>query len=153
MNINFPKNLKEAFIMSIPNCTVMVLGMMTLNLWIYGALTLEHFLAALPRIYITAFTLDFFIVGPFVMRIVRKYNIQKFMPLIRVGFMAGILTFLAPIIETGYMPSVFHYITALPRNYIAALALQVLIAFPFGNYVLGKWRIIFKGKVNVKKRI
>ena len=36
MNVNFPKNIKEAIIMSLPNCTVMVLGMMTLNLWIYG---------------------------------------------------------------------------------------------------------------------
>ena len=50
MKVNFPKNIKEAIIMSLPNCTVMVLGMMTLNLWIYGALTWEHFFAALPRI-------------------------------------------------------------------------------------------------------
>jgi len=152
MKVNFPQNFKEAIIMSIPNCTTMVLGMMTLNLWIYGALTWEHFIAALPRIYITAFVLDFFIIGPFVMRIVRKYNIQKFMPLIRVGFMAGILTFLAPIIETGYMPSALRYITALPRNYVAALALQVLIAFPLGNYVLGRWRVIFSSDINLQKR-
>lgn len=126
--------------MSLPNCTTMVLGMMTLNLWIYGALSWEHFFCALPRIYITAFVLDFFIVGPLVMRIVRKYDIQKFMPLIRVGIMAGILTFFAPILETGYMPSLTRYAIALPRNYIAALALQVLIAFPLGNFVLGAWR-------------
>ena len=85
--------------------------------------------------------------GPIAMRIIRKYNIQKFMPLIRVGFMAGILTFLAPILETGYMPSGLRYITALPRNYIAALALQVLIAFPLGNYVLGMWRKLFHKNV------
>lgn len=143
MKINFPQNLKEALVMSVPNCTTMVLGMMTLNLWIYGALTWSHFFVALPRIYMTAFVLDFCIVGPIVMRIVRRYDIQKFVPLIRVGAMAGILTFLAPIIETGYMPSGLHYITALPRNYIAALALQVLIAFPLGNYVLGAWRKLF----------
>lgn len=153
MKINFPQNMKEALIMSLPNCTTMVLGMMTLNLWIYGALTWGHFFAALPRIYITAFALDFFIIGPLVMRIVRKYNIQRFMPLIRVGMMAGILTFLAPIIETGYMPSGLRYIIALPRNYIVALLLQVAIAFPFGNYCLGKWRMLFKGNVNVKKQI
>lgn len=147
MKINFPQNLKEALVMSLPNCTTMVLGMMTLNLWIYGVLTWEHFWTALPRIYITAFVLDFCIIGPLVMRFVRKYNIQKFMPLIRVGAMAGILTFLAPIIETGYMPSGLRYITALPRNYIAALALQVIIAFPLGNYVLGMWRKLFHTNV------
>ncbi len=136
--------------MSLPNCTTMVLGMMTLNLWIYGALNWANFLHALPRIYITAFVLDFFIVGPFVMRIVRKYDIYKFMPLIRVGFMAGILTFLAPVLETGYMPLALRYIIALPRNYVAALALQVLIAFPFGNFVLGYWRKMRKCDVNMK---
>ncbi|MCM1225397.1 MAG: hypothetical protein NC548_64220, partial [Lachnospiraceae bacterium] len=50
MKVNFPQNMKEALIMSLPNCTTMVLGMMTLNLWIYGALTGANFLHALPRI-------------------------------------------------------------------------------------------------------
>lgn len=140
MKINVPQNLKEALIMSLPNCTTMVLGMMTLNLWIYGALSWENFFSALPRIYIAAFALDFFMVGPFVMRIVRKYNIQKFTPFIRVAMMAGILTFFAPILETGYMPSLSRYMVAFPRNYVAAFALQVLVAFPFGNALLGAWR-------------
>lgn len=152
MKINFPQNMKEAVIMSVPNCTTMVLGMMTLNLWIYGVLTWGHFFTALPRIYITAFVLDFFIIGPWVMRIVRKYDIQKFMPLIRVGMMAGILTFLAPVLETGYMPSALRYIIALPRNYIAALTLQVVVAFPLGNYCLGKWRQIRHVDVDIKKQ-
>lgn len=75
------------------------------------------------------------------------------MPLIRVGFMAGILTFLAPVLETGYMPSALRYIVALPRNYVAALALQVLIAFPLGNWVLGYWRKLRYVDVKVKQQI
>ena len=69
-----PQNFKEAIVSAIPNCTTMVFGMMTLNLWIYGHLTLDNFLAALVPIYVTAFTLDFFIIGPVVMRFVNRRN-------------------------------------------------------------------------------
>ncbi len=143
-NNKYPQNFKEAIIASIPNCLVMVVGMMSLNLWIYGALTPGHFISAFPKIFATAFLLDFFIVGPFVMRIVGKYNIFKYMPFIRVGMMAGILTFLAPIIETGYAPDWVRYCIALPRNYIAALLLQVFVALRFGLFVLGRYRKLKK---------
>ena len=127
--------------MALPNCTTMVLGMMTINLWIYGHLTVANFFAALPKIYITAFALDFFVIGPMVIRFVMRHNILKYMPLFRVGLMAGILTFIAPILETGHIPDAIQYITALPRNYVVALALQVLIAFPLGMMTLARYKI------------
>ena len=58
-----PQNLKEALISAIPNCTTMVLGMMTMNLWIYGHLTWMNFWGALLPIYATAFCLDLFFIG------------------------------------------------------------------------------------------
>lgn len=146
----YPQNFKEAIISAIPNCTTMVLGMMTMNLWIYGHLSWANFFGALGAIYITAFTLDFFLVGPLVMRLVSKFNIQKYMPLFRVGLMAMILTGLAPIIETGYAPGVSQYLMALPRNYIVALILQVFVAYKFGCWTLAKYRL-FKASVNVAK--
>lgn len=145
-----PQNFKEAIVSAIPNCTTMVFGMMTLNLWIYGHLTLDNFLAALVPIYVTAFTLDFFIIGPVVMRFVNRYNIQKFMPLFRVGLMAMILTCVAPVIETGYAPDFGQYLMALPRNYLVALLLQVFVAYRLGMKVLAKYRQI-KSSVNVAK--
>lgn len=145
-----PQNIKEAFVSAIPNCTTMLLGMMTLNLWIYGHLTWENFLGALVPMYLTAFCLDFFIVGPFVMRIVKKFQIMKFMPLIRVGMMAAILTCVAPVIETGYLPGTQQYLMALPRNYIVALLLQVLVAYRFGVFVLARYRQS-REKVNLAK--
>ncbi len=145
-----PQNIKEAFVSAIPNCTTMLLGMMTLNLWIYGHLTWENFLSALAPMYLTAFCLDFFIVGPFVMRIVKKFQIMKFMPLIRVGMMAAILTCVAPVIETGYLPGTQQYLMALPRNYIVALLLQVLVAYRFGVFVLARYRQS-REKVNLVK--
>lgn len=140
MNIKHPQNLKEALISALPNCTTMMLGMMTLNMWIYGHLTFNNWLAAIPGIFVTAFVLDFFLVGPMVMRIVNRYSIQKYMPLIRVGMMAGILTFVAPIVESGAVVSLNHYLMALPRNYTVALFLQVFVAYPFGMRVLEKYR-------------
>ena len=145
-----PQNMKEAFISAIPNCTTMLLGMMTLNLWVYGHLTWGNFLGALVPMYLTAFCLDFFIVGPLVMRIVKRFQIMKFMPLIRVGLMAGILTGLAPVIETGFFPNLSQYLVALPRNYIVALLLQVLIAYKFGVYVLVRYRMV-KSSINISK--
>ncbi|MBE6456890.1 MAG: hypothetical protein E7008_03020 [Alphaproteobacteria bacterium] len=146
----YPQNFKEAIISAIPNCTTMVLGMMTMNLWIYGHLSWANFFGALGPIYITAFTLDFFLVGPLVMRLVSKFNIQKYMPLFRVGLMAMILTGLAPVIETGNAPGASQYLMALPRNYIVALILQVFVAYKFGCWTLAKYRL-FKASVNVAK--
>ena len=146
----YPQSFKEAIISAIPNCTTMVLGMMTMNLWIYGHLSWENFFAALGPIYITAFCLDFFIVGPLVMRMVDKFNIQKYMPLFRVGLMAMILTALAPIIKTGYAPGAPQYLMALPRNYVVALVLQVFIAYRFGSYVLQRYKIA-RQSVNISK--
>ncbi len=142
----FPQNMKEAIIASVPNAMMMVIGMVTLNLWIYGVLTLGHFAVVAPLMFVVAFTLDFFIVGPMVMKFVRKYNIQKTMPIFRVALMAGTLTFLAPIIESGTVITGHQYLMAVPRNYIAALALQVFIALPFGLYVLARYRKMFNVK-------
>ena len=138
----YPTNFKEAIVSAVPNCTTMVLTMMTFNLYIYDALTLSAFLHAFPLIWITAFCLDFFIVGPAVLRFVARYNIMKYMPFIRVGLMAGILTFLAPLIETGVIIPGAVYLMAVVRNYIAALCFQVFIALPFGLYVLRRWRMM-----------
>lgn len=145
-----PQNLKEALICAIPNCTTMVLGMMTLNLWIYGHLSWNNFWNALPAIYGTAFCLDFFIIGPLVMRVLNRMGKIKFMPFLRVGLMAAILTGLAPVIETGYAPNIHQYLMALPRNYLVALVLQVFVAYRLGTHVLAKYRLI-KSSINVAK--
>lgn len=141
----FPQNLKEAVIASVPNAALMVIGMVTLNLWIYGALTWGHFAVVVPLMFVVAFTYDFFVVGPMVMRFVRKHNIGRAMPFIRVAIMAGTLTFVAPIIESGTVVSAHQYIMAVPRNYVAALILQLFFALPLGLFVLDRAR-----RLNVK---
>ncbi len=99
----YPQNFKEAIISAVPNCTTMVLGMMTMNLWIYGHLTWENFWSAL-----------------------------------------------APVIETGFAPSAGQYFMALPRNCVVDLALQVLVAYRLGCFVLGKYKNM-KASINVAK--
>lgn len=139
----YPQNLKEALIASVPNAMVMVMGMVALNLWIYGALTWGHFVRVVPIMFIAAFSLDFFVVGPLVMKLVKRYDIPAAMPFVRVALMAGILTFCAPIIESGTVISAGQYITAAPRNYIAALLLQIVIAMRIGLFVLERYRRMF----------
>ena len=141
----FPQNLKEAVIASVPNAALMVIGMVTLNLWIYGALTWGHFAVVVPLMFVVAFTYDFFVVGPMVTRFVRKHNIGRAMPFIRVAIMAGTLTFVAPIIESGTVVSAHQYIMAAPRNYVAALILQLCFALPLGLFVWDRAR-----RLNVK---
>lgn len=149
MQFNIPRNFKEEVICAIPNCAIMAMGMMTINLWIFNSLTAEKWIITLPFIYMTAFVLDFFFVGKFTTWIANKYNIQKFQPLYRVLLMAGILTFVAPIVESfgENIVNLTQYSHAFPRNYIMALFLQVLIAMPLGNYVLGKYQ---KSKIVIK---
>ena len=142
MKINWPNNFGEELIMALPNCLVMVVGMMTMNMWIYGALTGVNWISTFPFIFVTAFSLDFVFIGRLCMRIASKYKIEKYQAFFRVFLMAAILTFFAPIVESWgrHIVSAHQYLVALPRNYIVALLLQVLIAFPFGNFVLGAYR-------------
>lgn len=136
-----PENMKEVLIMSVPNAVTMVLGMVALNLWIYGALTFGHFARTVPLMFVTAFSLDFILAGPVSIYVVRRIGNYKYMPLIRVAIMAGILTFVAPIIEGGHVISLGQYLRAVPRNYIAALILQVFIALRIGVYVFGRYKL------------
>lgn len=140
MEEKFPKNLKEAIIMSVPNAMTMVIFMVAVNLWIYGVLTLGHFARVAPIMFVAAFALDFLFVGPLVNKIVNRFNMRRAMPLLRVAFMAGILTFVAPILEAGQIISGHQYLMAAPRNYIVALAVQVLVAMRVGLFVLARYR-------------
>ena len=153
MQLVFPKNFKEEIIMAVPNCCVMAMGMMTMNLWVFNGLTLSHWLNVFPLIYITAFVTDFFFIGKITTKIANKYNIQKYQPLFRVAAMAGLLTFVAPLVESfgTHIVSFNQYITALPRNYIVALFLQVAVAMPLGCVVLAKYRKLFAQDVVVSK--
>ena len=136
----YPQNFKEAIIFSIPNAVTMVIGMVTLNLWIYGALSIGHFMRVVPIMFVAAFCLDFFVIGPIVERFVARHNIRQWMPFIRVGLMAGILTFVAPVLEAGRIISLRQYLTAVPRNYIAALILQIFVAMRIAMYMFARYK-------------
>lgn len=139
MKIEYPNSFKEMLVMTSVNCVTMVCGMMGFNLWYFGALTLENFCITFLPMFFTARTLDF-IVEKIVNKIVAKFKCYKIMLPLRVLMMAGILTFLAPIIESGTIVSGTQYIMTLPRNYILAFLLQRYIAFPLGVQAMLKLR-------------
>lgn len=142
MNKKYPQNFKEGIVLGMVNCFVMVCCMMSFNLFRNNALTLEHFLLGFLPIFVFAFLLSEIFVGPIVQWIVEKFSVHKYMSLIRVAFMAGIMTFAAPIIEAGYVMPLGQYIPTIIINYCIALPLQVFVAMRLALFVLAKYRLI-----------
>lgn len=136
MNSRYPQNLKESIIFGMSNCIVMVCGMMSLNMFLAGVLTPLNFIAGLGPIFLTAFLVSELIVGPIVHAITKKFNAYRYISFIRVAFMAAIMTFLAPLLQTGHIMNFGHYLTAFIFNYIVAFFLQVLVAMRFAIFVL-----------------
>lgn len=126
-----PETKTESVIFCLANSLVMVIGMMGLNLWIHGVLNISTFCGGFVPIYVFAVFLNLFIVMPLVHHIVMRFGLIKYMPFIMTACMAGTMTFVAPIIETGHVINLSQYLIAFPRNYIAAFLLQNLVAMPF----------------------
>ena len=82
-------------------------------------------------IYAFAVVLNFFIVVPLVQRVAVRFGLMRYIPFIMTACMAGTMTFVAPIIETGHVINLVQYLIAFPRNYIAAFLLQNMLAMPF----------------------
>lgn len=142
MDSKFPKNFKEGILFGISNCIVMVSGMMTFNLFINGVLTIENLVYGFLPVFLFAFIFSETIVGPIVEKITEKFSVRKYMPFFRVLFMAATMTFVAPLMQSGHIVSLSHYIIAFCINYVVALFLQVFIAMRFATFLLGKYRLL-----------
>lgn len=114
----------------------MVIGMMGMNLWIHGVLNATTFCRGFMPIYAFAVVLNFFIVVPMVQRVAVRFGIMRYIPFMMTACMAGTMTFVAPIIETGHMINLIQYLVAFPRNYIVAFVLQNMLAMPFAVHIL-----------------
>lgn len=114
----------------------MVIGMMGLNLWIHGMLNVTTFCRGFMPIYAFAVVLNFFIVVPMVQRVAVRFGIMRYIPFMITACMAGTMTFVAPIIETGHVINLIQYLVAFPRNYIVAFVLQNVLAMPFAVHIL-----------------
>lgn len=74
---------------------------------------------------------EFFIVVPLVQRVAIRFGLMRYIPFMMTACMAGTMTFIAPIIETGHVINLAQYLIAFPRNYVAAFLLQHVLAMPF----------------------
>lgn len=139
-----PETKIESVIFCLANSFIMVIGMMTLNLWIHGALNVATFCGGFLPIYAFAVALNFFIVVPLVQRVAVRFGLMRYIPFMMTACMAGTMTFVAPIIETGHVINLVQYLIAFPRNYIAAFLLQNMLAMPFAVrtllYMKRAWR-------------
>ncbi len=126
-----PETKIESVIFCLANSFIMVIGMMTLNLWIHGVLNVATFCGGYLPIYAFAVALNFFIVVPLVQRVAIRFGLMRYIPFMMTACMAGTMTFIAPIIETGHVINLVQYLIAFPRNYVAAFLLQHVLAMPF----------------------
>ncbi len=133
----------ESVVFSVANTFIMVCGMLAFNLWIHDCLGVKIFLMSFLPIAAVAFAINFFIVAPLIKHIAAHWHIEKYIPFMMPFAMAGLMTFIAPIIEVGHAPAFGEYIIAFSRNYIAAFLLQVLVAMRFAIYVLTHFRVRF----------
>ena len=142
MNSRYPQNLKESIIFGMSNCIVMVCGMMAVNMFFAGVLTPLNFISGMGPIFLTAFFVSELIVGPIVHAITKKFNAYRYISFIRVAFMAAIMTFLVPLLQTRHIMGIGHYLVAFLLNYIAAFILQVFVEIRFAIFVLGRVRTL-----------
>ena len=133
----------ESVVFSVANTFIMVCGMLAFNLWIHDCLGVKMFLVSFLPIAVVAFAINFFIVAPLIKAAALRFHIEKYIPFMMPFAMAGLMTFIAPIIEVGRTPAFGEYIIAFPRNYIAAFLLQSLVAMRFAIYVLTHFRVRF----------
>ena len=131
-----PETKTESVIFCLANSFIMVIGMMGLNLWIHGVLNATTFCRGFMPIYAFAVVLNFFIVVPMVQRVAVRFGIMRYIPFMMTACMAGTMTFVAPIIETGHMINFIQYLVAIPRNYIVAFVLQNVLAISFAGHIL-----------------
>lgn len=143
MNDKYPKNFIEGIVLGIVNCGIMVSGMMSFNLFRNGALTLENFLSGFLPIFLFAFLLSEILVGPLMMKVVSKFVSNKYLVFFRVLLMAMIMTFMAPLIEMGFVMNGAQFLYAFITNYFVALVLQTMIAMRCALFVLAEYRSLY----------
>ena len=131
-----PETKIESVIFCLANSFIMVIGMMGVNLWIHGVLNATTFCRGFMPIYAFAVVLNFFIVVPMIQRVAVRFGVMRYIPFMMTACMAGTMTFVAPIIETGHMINLIQYLVAFPRNYIVAFVLQNVLAMPFAVHIL-----------------
>ena len=142
MNLKYPQNLKEGLLFGVVNAFFMVLGMMSFNLYLNDSFSFSVLLHGIIPVSFVAFCISFLFVTRITNFIINKYKIYKFTPFLMVFFMAGIMTFLAPLMELGKVMPLSVYLISFLRNYFAALCLQTLLVMPFALFVLSKYRTI-----------
>lgn len=137
----FPENFKEQILFSISMCSLMVLGMMTYNLFLHNMFSFLNLKHNFLKIFIAAYLLDFLIVNRLTKFLVFKFKRQWLFPIIKVSFMVICMSCFAMLIEIGFVNNFFQqYFLAIPRNYFVALILQLIIVGPFSRKLLKIYR-------------
>ncbi len=141
-----PRNKRESLIFTLLMCSFMVFIMSIYNLSFemgLSAETIKHAWLGFPLAFVVALVLDWFVVAgvakKFAFRLAgeKRYPLKMIL-LISTSMVCGMVIFMSfygALWKTGFSAEVFHvWLTLMPRNFVVALPLQLLIAGPLVRF-------------------
>lgn len=145
-----PINKKENFVYTFLMVFVMAFGMSAYNTILYDGINLESLKKAwtiLPLTYIIAFTVEWFFVGKMAMKLIHKF-VKPNDPLPKVILVSAlcfvtqmviIMSFICSLLFSDFDENwIQNWLISMPRNFIMAFPLQVIVAGPLVGFVFRK---------------
>ena len=150
-----PTNKKEGLLYGICMCFIMAYGMALLNISInMNGLNFDSVLAtskAFPMIFVIAFIIENTVVHFLNQKLVAKFTRRNdsqnahilFNSFFIVTMMSIIMTIIGGLLSHGNIVSVLSsFFSTWPRNFCAALFLNLLIAGPISRFILSKYKSV-----------
>lgn len=142
-----PRNKKEGFVFSLMvsflMCFFMGLYNVVLSSKVFNLNSILITLKEIPFRYIIAIILSYFIVSPFVLKVVNKiYNKNNLLKIVLIQIftvilMAGCMSLLS-LFTLDIPNNITNYLNILKRNYLFAFPLQILLVGPIVRYLFKK---------------
>lgn len=145
INEKFPHNFGEQLVFSITMCLIMVIGMLTYNLYLNDVFSLQSLKQHFLFTFMCAYILNSLIILKITKYIMVHLARQIFFPVINVAGMVLVMSFIGLAMEVGFEEYfVKKYFVSVSRNYFIALFLQLFVASPLSMLALKVYRIYKK---------
>jgi hypothetical protein len=144
------RNKKEALLFTFIMCALMVLGMSIYNVALmegWSGMLVKNVVIGYVPAFIVAFILDVFVVGKVAKGIALKLVKEKdpmikkimFISFFMVTGMVLFMSFYGAVLHVGFTSELpFAYLSAIGKNFIVALPLQILLVGPLTRFIFVK---------------
>ena len=144
-NEQLPQNFREQIIFSITMCLIMVIGMLSYNLYLNDVFSLQNIKQHFLFTFVCAYLLNSLIILRITKCIMTYLKRQIFFPVINVAGMVLVMSFIGLSMEVGFEEYfIREYLVAISRNYFIALFLQLFVASPLSMLMLKTYRVYRK---------